>query len=141
MQINIKTKNIELTDPLREYIEQKVGELEKLISKVGEEPQKPGEHDTVMVDVEVARTTNHHKKGDDIMRAEINMRVPGVKNILRVESEQWDARVAIDEAKDDMQRQLRKYKGKKRAKKQKGRRKFKDLLHLSKLARKDDEQE
>lgn len=139
MQINLKSDNLELSDSIYEYVNKKIGELERFIPNTGEGPNNAGEHDTVQVDVEVGRTSNHHKKGD-VYKAEVNMAVPGEKNVLRATSEQWDLHQAIDEVKEDMQRQLKKYKTKKSSSLKKGLRRVKRITRLSKLARRDDEE-
>jgi len=138
MNINIKTKNIELTNSIAEYIEKKIGELDKFLQGIGGTPEDSSYHDTVEVDVEVGKINHHHQKGD-IFRAEINIAVPGTKNVLRTVSEEWDLYVAIDKTRDEMQRQIKRYKGKRDAKSEKGKRKLKRLLRLSKLARRKDE--
>ncbi len=63
----------------------------------------------VEVWVEIGRTTRHHQKGD-IFRAEAQMRFPGKS--IRAESERDDLKLAITEVKDELQRELKKYKGK-----------------------------
>ncbi|MDX1536053.1 MAG: ribosome-associated translation inhibitor RaiA [Candidatus Spechtbacterales bacterium] len=140
MQINLKSNNLELSDSIYEYVNKKIGELDKLVQKMDNTSDEKGEKDTVQVDVEVGRTTNHHKKGDEIYRAEINVTVPGAKKVIRVESKQHDLHLAIDEAKDGMQRRLKRYKSKKRTKFQRGIRKMKKITRLSRLARRRDEE-
>lgn len=97
MQINIKTKNITLTDAIKEYVEEKIGPLEKFLQ--GVEP--------IIVEVEVGKTSQHHNKGD-VFRAEVQIEVPG--KLLRAESVKDDLRKAIVEVKDNLQVQIKKYK-------------------------------
>lgn len=130
LKINIKTTNFQLTDSIREYIEKKFGELEKFVNVHSDDE---GRRSTVEAFVEVGRTTQHHKKGN-VYRAEIQIRLPGAQGI-RVESEQWDVHHAIDEAKDEMQRQLKRYKGKQRSKLYHAARIAKRLSKISPLAR------
>ncbi len=115
MQVNINTKDIELTESLRTYVEKKVGDLERYLQGMYEENDMPeeqsGERDPVMVDVEIGRTTRHHRKGD-VYRAEINIDVPSTKRVLRAESKKPDLHLAIDEVKDEMQREIKKYRNK-----------------------------
>jgi putative sigma-54 modulation protein len=99
MQIDIEATNLELTLPLREYIEKKIGKLSKFLSRFEEE----GVH----ARVEVARSSKHHRHGK-VYRAEANLHFPG--GMLRAEHEAEDARVAIDKVKDKLQREIRKYK-------------------------------
>lgn len=100
MRIHIKTKDLDLTPPLKEFIDQKVGSLEKFIKKYDE-------GDSVLAEVEASRTTKHHHKGN-VFYAEINLHLP--KKMLRAESTDFDARVAINKAKEILKREIEKYK-------------------------------
>ena len=100
MKIPIKGTNIELSDSVYQYINDKIGSLDKFVKNVS----------PVECWVEVERTTKHHRSGD-IFRAEVQIKLPGSQGV-RAESTQWDLHQAIDEAKNDMQQQLKKYKGK-----------------------------
>ena len=131
MNINIKSKNLDLTDSVYTYIDRKIGELDKFINV--EAGEIKGGRDAIETFVEVARESYHHKKGD-VFRAEVQIVVPGAHTI-RSESSQPDLHLAIDRVKDDIQRQLKQYKGKQRTKTEKGRRRFKKLLRISKWAR------
>jgi len=138
MRVNIKSSNIKLSESIYVYTEKKIGELEKFIRNVGAAPEKDGEHDPIEVEVDVEKVSQHHRKGD-VFKAVINVSVPGEKYMLRAESEQWDLHQAIDEAKDDMARQLKRHKNKRRQKSDRLSRKFKNVARLSRLARKRDE--
>jgi len=91
--IEIKAKNIELTEAIRSYVEERVMTLEKLCEK----------YSPCDVRAEVRKDSNHHQKGE-IYTAELNMTLPG--GVLRAESTKEDLYAAIDEAKDDLKRQL-----------------------------------
>jgi putative sigma-54 modulation protein len=80
--------------------------------------------------VEIGRTTKHHQTGD-IFRAEVNLRLPG--RILRSEAEELDWRTAIDRVKEELQAEIKKYRGKMEAKYKRGARMAKKLLRLSPL--------
>ncbi len=84
---------LDMTDAIRDYVEKKVGSLEKLC-----EHYSPCD-----VRVEVGKTGEHHQKGK-IWRAEMQMTIPGAS--LRAESIEEDLYAAIDSAKDDLRRQL-----------------------------------
>ena len=99
MQIDIETTNIELNAPLREYIEEKIGKLDKFLKRF--------EGGDVHVKVEVARSSKHHRHGD-VYRAEANLHFPG--GMLRAEHQGDDVRVAINKVKNKLQREIRKYK-------------------------------
>ena len=100
MQIDIKGTNLELTEAIKDYINEKIGSLEKYFDEI------------LAARVEVGVTTKHHQKGN-IFRAEVNLEVPQ-KYILRAETEREDLYMAINEVKDDLQVQLKKYKEKMR---------------------------
>jgi len=99
MKIDIKGTNLELTEAIKDYVNEKIGGLEKFFDNI------------IEARVDVGKTNNHHQKGD-VFRAEVNMQVPN--NLLRAEAERDDLYMAINEAKDDLQRQLKKYKEKMR---------------------------
>ncbi|MEK7624615.1 MAG: ribosome-associated translation inhibitor RaiA [Patescibacteria group bacterium] len=100
MKINIKASNLDLTPALNQYIEEKVGSLSKFLKKYEMEGD-------LNAQVEVARTTRHHHQGD-VFRAEINLTLP--KKVLRGVAEKNDIRIAIDEVKNELQREIVKYK-------------------------------
>ncbi|MFH1047201.1 MAG: ribosome-associated translation inhibitor RaiA [Patescibacteria group bacterium] len=98
MQLDIKTKNIELTEAIRTAIESKLAKLEPLIERFGE---------SVSAEVEVGKTTEHHSKGP-FFRAEVRVRLPGKLVYADVENE--DLYLAVREARDKAQRQIQDYK-------------------------------
>ena len=102
MKIIIKTTNLELTPAINEYIEEKIGSLDKFLNKKLEKESE------IKIEVEIARTTKHHKSGD-VYYAEANIHLPG--KILRAEHSDWDIRVAVDKIKDILQQEIKKYKG------------------------------
>lgn len=101
MQISIKTRDLVLTDPLREYITKRIESLSKYLKRF--------EPSLVRAEVEVARSTQHHRHGD-VFYAEINLTVPG--KLLRAAKEGVDIRWCIDEVKNTLQREIEKYKDK-----------------------------
>jgi len=96
MQITIKGTDLDLTPAIKEYVDTKIGALDKFL-------QGWGEHADIEARVEVARTTNHHNKGN-VYRAEVNLRLPG--KLLRAEHEDWDIRVAIDQVANKLKREI-----------------------------------
>ena len=93
MNIDIIASEIDLTDPLREYINEKVGSLDKFLVRYGE----------VHAQVEVARATKHHKHGD-VYYAEVNLSFPG--GSLRATDTSEDIRTSIDKVRDILQREI-----------------------------------
>ena len=113
VKIVIKATNLELNQDLRDYIEEKIGGLEKFAKVFQNENYYNGffakGKPRVEVWVEIEKTTRHHQKGD-IFRAEAQMRFPGKS--LRAESKRDDLKLAITEIKDELQRELKQYKEK-----------------------------
>jgi putative sigma-54 modulation protein len=100
MEIDIEANGIDLTPPLREYIELKIGSLEKFLKRFSEEG-------SVYAKVEVARTTQHHHSGN-VFYAEVNLYIQN--KILRAEYTSDDIRAAIDKVKDKLKREIQKHK-------------------------------
>ncbi len=95
MQIStIVGVNMELTDAITQYAEERATSLEKYTSHI--EP-------AVQMRIEVGKTTNHHAKGP-YFRAEFILSIPG--DTLRAEVIGEDLYQAIDDAKDEIKRQL-----------------------------------
>ncbi len=101
MQINIKGTGLDLTPAIEEHIERKFGSLDKFLKRF----ETQGE---VRMEVEIARTTRHHRKGD-VFYAEVNLHLP--KKIIRAEHSDSDIRTAIDAVKDKLKLEIQKYKG------------------------------
>lgn len=89
MKINIKATNITLTQAISDYIDKKVGMLDKFFYGV----------DDVLINVEVGKITKHHKSGD-VFRAEIKIASEGETIYASVET--GDLYAAIDEVKDEI---------------------------------------
>jgi ribosome-associated translation inhibitor RaiA len=96
MRKNLKVTNMSLTAEDTDYLDKRLGLLDKLILVENRE--------TAMLDVEVGRTTAHHQSGD-VYRAEFNLHV-GSKHFRSV-SEKSDLLSAIDDAKDQLAEELR----------------------------------
>ena len=115
MILNLKATNVELTSALKEYVEEKIGSLDRFLERWEREG-------AIEAWVEVGRTTRHHQKGD-IFRAEVTVRMPG-KTVLRAEEEDIDVRTAIDKVRDEILREIKRHKEKKTAERRgKGKRK------------------
>jgi putative sigma-54 modulation protein len=102
MNINIKATNIELTEDLRNYIEDKMNALDKYFDNI------------IEAKVEVGRESAHHQKGN-IFFAEVNLKVPN--DLIRVKKIEETQFKAIDKTKDHLREMLGRYKGKLRGKK------------------------
>jgi putative sigma-54 modulation protein len=93
MQINLQGKNLELTEAIKEYVDKRMTNLEKLLSGI---EKAKGE---AMVNFEVAKTTNHHKAGE-IFHASCLIQIAGRK--FFGESDHEDLYSAIDEVKEKL---------------------------------------
>ena len=124
MKINIKTIDLELSDDTKEYVERKIGSLEKFIQDIRVKPMN--------IWVEIKRTTSHHRKGD-VYKVEAQFQFP--RKTARAESTREDLLVAIDEVKDELQRKFKQYTGKRDAKYKRGARAIKKIFNLSEYSR------
>ncbi len=102
MRLQVKAVGFELTPALNQFIEEKFRSLEKFLSHWDK-------NDSVILRVEVSRTTKHHQKGM-VFYAEANLDLP--KNVLRVEEINEDMHAAIDKLKDRLKNDLLKVKEK-----------------------------
>lgn len=94
MEIKIKATAIDLTDAIRQYVDERMESIAKLVD----------EYDAAaMVEVEVGKSTQHHNNGP-FMLAEINLTFLG--NLFRAAEEREDLYEAIDVCKDEVRRQL-----------------------------------
>ncbi len=98
MQLDIKATNLNLTPQIKDYIQLKMGMLEKYL----------GKFKIIGAKFEVELTTRHHVKGE-IFRAEGNLIVNG--DLLRVEKTEKDIYKAIDKVKDHLEVMIKRYKG------------------------------
>ena len=99
MEIRIKKTNFSLLPDIEVYLKDKLNALDKFLPR----------DESIFADVELAKTTNHHRKGN-VFKAEVNISVPG--RLIRSQAEEWDLRVAIDKVKNELQLELKKYKEK-----------------------------
>lgn len=98
MKLDIKTRNISLTDKVRDMVEGELGKLEKFL---------PEDAD--------ANVTLKGKKN----YVKVEMTIPMKRYTLRVEEEDRDLNTAIDRVQEVMERQIRKYKTRLTSKKRK----------------------
>lgn len=94
MNINIKATNMELTSAISEYVNKRLASLEKFSKK----------DTSISGHVEVGKTTNHHKQGEDVFKAEFDLEIGG-KNFFAM-SEMNDLYAAIDDAKEEIMRTI-----------------------------------
>ncbi len=98
MQVDIKATNLELTDAIRAYVQEKMDSLDPKTDRFGE---------VVRAEVEVGKTTQHHKSGP-VFRAEVHVRLPG--RVVYVQATDYDLYTAIGDAKKLAEQQIVQYK-------------------------------
>lgn len=102
MKIEISSKNIELLPSLTDYINEKMGMLEKHAQKFELEGDLP-------LKVRIGRITAHHQKGD-VFEVVADLILPGEN--LRAERTHEDMHVAVDMVRDTLAQEIEKYKAK-----------------------------
>ncbi len=100
MVIHTKATNLDLTPSLKTYVDLKLGALQKYVKKF----ETDGEAE---MNLELARTTRHHRKGQ-VFKADANIMLSG--KMLRAEDTDNDIRVAIDRLRDKLKTEIEKYK-------------------------------
>ncbi|MES2216766.1 MAG: ribosome-associated translation inhibitor RaiA [Patescibacteria group bacterium] len=117
MNIKTRTTNFEMTPAIEAYVEKRISSLEKFLK---------GASDAVICEVELGKTTNHHKSGE-IFKAEINMVRPGGDQLYAV-AEKEDLYSAIDVVRDEVERKIVATKEKKETLFRRGASKFKSII-------------
>lgn len=95
MQLLVHGRNVEITDWIREYVNKKVGKLDRFLSQVSE--------------ARVELTYNDTRASNDRYTAQITLWANG--DILRAEEATSDILASIDATVDKMSRQIRRFKG------------------------------
>lgn len=101
MKTTVNSNNIELSEALIVWIEKKIGGLEKFLKLV--------DPNVIEARIEIGKPSRHHKKGM-VWYAEVNLKVPG--KLLRATNINKDLRTAINQVKDELQKQIKKHLGK-----------------------------
>ncbi len=96
MQISIKGTNLDLTQPIKDYVEEKIGHLEKYLGKIDQ------------AKVELERDKHHHS--GNVMRAEVMLIVGG--KIMRAEASSEDIYASVDLIVPKLKEQISKFKDK-----------------------------
>lgn len=98
MKINIKSDKLELTQPIKDYLEKKINSLEKFINT---------DTANLIAHAIIGKTTTHHAKGN-YFKAEIKVNIPGKEFFVQIKKDNLYA--AIDEAQDVLKRDIIKHK-------------------------------
>ncbi len=116
MNIKLRSINFDITPAIDEYVTRKISSLEKFF----------GNKENILCEVEIGRTTKHHKSGE-IFRAEVNIVTVGNKQIYAV-AEEVDLYTAIDVVRDEAERTIVSKKNKYHTLFRKGATRIKDLI-------------
>jgi putative sigma-54 modulation protein len=95
MELLVHGRNIEITDWIRDYVNKKVGRLERYLNQV--------------TDARLELSQNDSRAADDRFTAQLTIWQNG--NILRAEESTGDVLVSIDAIVDKMSEQIRRFKG------------------------------
>src|SRR3989344_1106072 len=106
MKIILSGKNIKLDEPLKVFVEDKIGGLEKLFG-----PSASSGQAQLEARVEIGLPSKHHRSGR-IYYAEVNLKVGG--KLLRATCQHEDLRNAIVDVKNELQSRIKKLKNKKK---------------------------
>ena len=98
MELIIKGKNVEITDRLQDYVETKIGKLDRYLPSISE--------------AWVELSTEGTKAAQDRQVCQVTVRANGT--ILRAEERSDDMFYSIDTVLDKMYRQIARYKGKRK---------------------------
>lgn len=104
MKINLQGKNFELTPTITDYVQKKVTNLEKLLSTI----EKDGGE--VMINFEVGKSTKHHKAGE-VFHSDCLININGKK--FYSSSDKEDIYQAVDEIKESLYEEIRRFKDRK----------------------------
>jgi putative sigma-54 modulation protein len=96
VKVVINTKNMDLNDRLRDYVEKKVGKLDRYLDILEE----------AKVDLTFAQTA---RSAHDRQVAQVTIRGKGV--VLRAEDRTEDIYASVDQVLDKLTRQIERYKG------------------------------
>jgi putative sigma-54 modulation protein len=124
MKFIIKSKDIKISDDLNSYIEKRIGKLERFLEGVDPE--------LLEATVEFEKIIGGQKEGE-IFEAHVNLQFPGKLFRSEVRGENFFS--MVNEMKEELEIEIRKYKTKKETLFIRGARSIKKLYGLSPLAR------
>ena len=106
VKIIIKTKNLELTEGLQNFVEKKISSIKKFIDILKEDTPEKGKT-LAEIFVEVEKETEHHKKGK-VFLVKTQVILPGKSLIAWYRAD--DIFKAIVGAKNELKMEIEKYK-------------------------------
>jgi putative sigma-54 modulation protein len=98
MQLRVKGKNVEVTETIRAYAEEKLGKLERHLN------------DPTRVELELAVERNPSIADNQVAEATVWTKGP----VLRARESSSDMKASIDQLADKLQRQVKRYRQKRR---------------------------
>lgn len=102
MEVRLQGTNLDLTDELRAFVEEKMEDTYRVLGAMDRDP--------VQVDIELEKTTRRHPhelEDQRLYRAEANITVPG--RLIRAEGSADTIRQAIVEMKHRLTREIREW--------------------------------
>ncbi|MFH0852527.1 MAG: ribosome-associated translation inhibitor RaiA [bacterium] len=124
MRVIIKSKEIKISDDLYSYAEKRIGKLEKFLENV--------DPNLVEATIEFFKAVGGQRQGN-IFQADVNLRIPG--KFFRSEVIGGNPYSMMDDAKEELEDEIRKFKTKKETMFKRGARSVKKLYSISPLAR------
>ena len=115
MNIKIKATNFIMTAEVSEYVTRKLESLSRFLNQ----------SESTLCEVEIGKTTNHHKTGD-VYKAEVNITNDG--NQYYTTAESFDIFSAIDEIRDEAEREIVSRKKKNTTLFRRGAKRIKDMI-------------
>jgi putative sigma-54 modulation protein len=116
MKINLKARNLEITPAINDYVEKRLCHAEKFIGR---------EADSAVLEVEIEKTSNHHKEGE-IFAVEVKTHLS--HRDVYAKSEREDLYQAIDAVENDLVRILEEGKAKRLSLVRRGHAKIKNMI-------------
>jgi len=95
MELIVKSRNLEVTDYLRQYVEKKIGKLDRYLPS--------------LIDARVELASEDTKTAGEVYIAQVTLRTD--KTILRSEERTGDIFASVDAVLDKLYRQIVRYKG------------------------------
>jgi ribosomal subunit interface protein len=121
MQTKVKATDYEMTPETTEYLDTRIAALEKLVD---------ADDESAMCEVEIGRDGGKKQHSDHLWCVEIRIIAAGVN--VYAKNRAPSVHAAIDDVREEVERQLRQGKGKKAALNKKAGKSFKDWLRFGK---------
>lgn len=103
MNVVVQGTHVELTEPIKDFVNEKVDDALRPFGEMKTDP-------ALKVNVELEANRGHHRKGEDVFRAEATLTVRG--SVLRVEAFADDMYRAITQMKHMLTREIRQWREK-----------------------------